>query len=186
MPIANDPPDARLAGMTSDTAPGQMLLRPATPGDLAAVDRLLGRSYPALLKADYPPSILVTAVPRIARARPELLRSGTYYVVEGANGIAAAGGWTQASPVAGEGRARIGHVRHLATDPEQLRRGHAGRIMRHVLSEARAAGIGGMACLSTRTAVPFYAGLGFQRIEEVEIPLAPGIAFPAVRMSLGL
>jgi hypothetical protein len=33
--------------------------------------------------------------------------------------------------------------------------------------------------------VPFYAALGFRRIEEIDIPLAPGIVFPAVRMMRG-
>ena len=68
---------ANLRGMTQD-----IFLRVATPADLAAVDALLARSYPRLLAADYPPSVLVTALPLISRARPELLASGTYYVVE--------------------------------------------------------------------------------------------------------
>ena len=160
------------------------IIRQATPTDLPAVDRLLARSYPRLLRADYPPSVLVLAIPRIARARPELLRSGTYHVIEGPGGIVAAGGWTQTPPSAGEGARSIGHVRHVATDPGHLRRGHARRILSHVLNEAREAGMSGMACLSTRTAVSFYASLGFVRIDEAEIPLAPGIAFPAVRMTL--
>ena len=159
-------------------------IRPAVPSDLGAVDRLLSRSYPALLKADYPASTLVLAIPRITRARPELLGGGTYYLSEGDHGIVAAGGWSRAPPVAGDGGAGIGHVRHVATDPDHLRQGHAGRIMRHTLSQARSAGMTGMACLSTRTAVPFYAAVGFEGIEEVEVPLGPGIVFPAVRMSL--
>ena len=162
------------------------VIRPAGPADLAAIDRLLARSYPALLRADYPPSLLVLAVPRIARARPELLRSGTYHVAEGPDGIVAAGGWTRSAPVAGEGAAGLGHVRHVATDPDHLRRGHARRLMEHALAEARAEGMTAMACLSTRTAVPFYASLGFRRVEEVEVPLGPAIAFPAVRMALTL
>ena len=168
--------------MEQDVAPHVM--RTATPGDLAAVDRLLARSYPALLRADYPPSVMVLAMPRIARARPELLASGTYHVVESGGAIVAAGGWTRAAPVAGEGGAEIGHVRHVATDPDHLRRGHAGRIMRRALAEARGSGMTGMACLSTRTAVPFYGALGFEAIEEAEVPLGPGVLFPAIRMSL--
>ena len=59
-----------------------MLIRPSTLSDLAAVDALLARTYPKLLKADYPPSVLVTALPLISRAQPKLLTCGTYYVVE--------------------------------------------------------------------------------------------------------
>lgn len=54
--------------------------------------------------------------------------------------------------------------------------------MDHVLAESRKAGAGAIQALSTRTAVRFYGALGFQALDEVEIPLAPGIVFPAVRM----
>ena len=54
-----------------------LVLRPATPDDFADVDALLARSYPALLKHDYRPSVLVTAVPVLARANPALVGSGT-------------------------------------------------------------------------------------------------------------
>ena len=57
-------------------------IRPSRDSDLAAVDALLARSYPKLLKADYPPSVLVTALPIISRARPELVGCGSYYVAE--------------------------------------------------------------------------------------------------------
>jgi len=57
-------------------------IRPSTSADLAAVDALLARVYPRLLKADNPPSVLVTALPLISRAQPGLLRCGTYSVAE--------------------------------------------------------------------------------------------------------
>jgi hypothetical protein len=37
-------------------------------------------------------------------------------------------------------------------------------------------------CLSSRTAVPFYQALGFRPIGMVEVPLAPAVVFPAMRM----
>lgn len=56
------------------------IVRSAAKGDIAAVDALLARTYPRLLKPDYPPSVLVTALPLISRAQPALVTSGTYYV----------------------------------------------------------------------------------------------------------
>jgi GNAT superfamily N-acetyltransferase len=151
-------------------------LRPSVRGDLAAVDALLARSYPRLLAADYPPSVLVTAVPLIARARPDLLASGTYWVaVEGAGAIVGAGGWS----VAGQGS---GEVRHVVTDARRQRQGIGRLVMRAAMGQAGAAGIVRLDCLSTRSAVPFYAALGFRAIGPVEVPLRPGIVFPAVRM----
>lgn len=157
-------------------------LRIATADDLAAVDRLLSRSYPRLLRADYPPSVMVTAVPLIARANPRLVASGRYILAEAPGaGLVGAGGWSLKHPAQG-----VAEMRHLATDPDALRRGVAGRIVAAALAAARGAGAGRIDCLSTRTAVPFYRAMGFRALGPVEIPLAPGIAFPAVRMSRAL
>ncbi len=162
---------------------GQTLtLRRAGPADLAAVDRLLSRSYPKLLAADYPPSTMVLAVPIIARARPELLASGRYFVaVDAAGRVLAAGGWSPAAPVGGSQR-DTGHVRHVATDPDVARRGVGRALMGLVMQDAAAAGLQWLDCLSTRTAVPFYRALGFRVLYPTEVPLGPGIVFPAVRM----
>ncbi|MCX7644871.1 MAG: GNAT family N-acetyltransferase [Rhodobacteraceae bacterium] len=157
-------------------------LRIATAADIAAVDRLLSRSYPRLLRADYPPSVIVTAVPLIARANPHLVASGRYYLAEApGRGLVGAGGWSLKDRAQG-----VAEMRHLATDPDVLRQGVAGRIVAAVLAAARGAGAGRIDCLATRTAVPFYRAMGFRALGPVEIPLAPGIAFPAVRMARAL
>ena len=159
-----------------------LTLRTAEPGDLAALDLLFQRSYTRLLKADYPPSVLVTAVPIIARAQPALLASGSFFVVEDGTGIVGAGGWTMQAPGARPGARGVGHVRHVATDPGALRRGVGRMLMEHVLLHAKASGIAQMRCQSTRTAVPFYSAMGFQTLGEIVVPLRGGIDFPAVAM----
>ncbi|GIT90759.1 N-acetyltransferase [Jannaschia pagri] len=162
-------------------------LRPTTITDLPAVETLLAASYPRLLAADYPPSVLVTALPRIVRAQPALLASGTYYaVMEGAE-ARAAGGFTLWAP-GGQATATpgLGHIRHVAAHPDHLRRGYARRVMDHAIGTARQMGLRRLECLSTRTAVPFYGALGFQTIEAVDVPLADGVVFPSVRMTLDL
>lgn len=166
-----------------------LIIRAARISDLSVVDILLARSYPRLLAADYPPSVMVTALPIIARARPELLASGQYYLALAADGqLLGAGGWTAAAPgpsVQPERRASqtaIGHVRHLATDPDAVRQGVARALMRIVFDAAKASGVQRMECLSTRTAVPFYEVMGFNVVGPVDVSLRPGIVFPAVQM----
>jgi GNAT superfamily N-acetyltransferase len=168
-------------------ADATITVRTASPADTAAVDALLGRSYPRLLKADYPPSIIVTALPIISRARPELLGSGTYFVAVDAEGvIVGAGGWTVRRVSPGGMTGRSGDVRHVVTDDRALRRGIGRAIIERVFETARAAGLTSLACLSTRTAVPFYRAQGFCSwgpSPEMVIPLAPGISFPVWPMS---
>lgn len=154
-----------------------MMIRPTTKADMAAVDMLLARTYPKLLKADYPPSVLVTALPIISRARPELLVCGTYYVVEEERLIQGAGGWTPDKTDAG-----LGHIRHVVTDYRAVRRGIGRRLMERSFADARAAGVTRMECWATRTAVPFYKAVGFREIGPIDVPLAGGISFPSVRM----
>ena len=73
----------------------QLTLRAAKLADIGQVDDLLARSYPRLLRPDYPPSMLVLALPLITKAQPGLLRSGRYFVVEDGDRVVAAGGWTE-------------------------------------------------------------------------------------------
>ncbi len=153
-----------------------LTLRLARPDDLGAVDALLARSYPRLLRPDYPPSIMVTLVPLIARARPELLASGRYFVVEDLDGrVVGAGGYSLSGQA-------LRQVRHVATDPAATRQGIGRRLMAAVFEAARAEGVQHLDCLSTRTAVPFYASVGFTVLGPVEVPIIPALSFPAVRM----
>ncbi|RMA43001.1 GNAT family N-acetyltransferase [Rhodophyticola porphyridii] len=165
----------------------QIILRPTTGADMVGIDALLAASYPVLLKPDYPPSVLVTALPLISRANPGLLRSGTFYVVEDSGGRAlAAGGWTHTGPQGGIGPRDLGHIRHVVTHPCATRRGLARALLTHAFDCARAAGITRLSCQSTRTAVPFYAAMGFEVQGDIEIALRPGITFPAVQMMRNL
>jgi N-acetylglutamate synthase-like GNAT family acetyltransferase len=156
-------------------------IRPAKREDLAAIDALLSRSYPALLKRDYPPSVLVTAIPLISRANPALVSSGTYFVVEAGDIILGAGGWTPGAP-GGASRPRVGHIRHVVTDHRQIRKGIGRKLMARIVSDAASAGIKQLECFSTRTAEPFYVACGFRTLGPMLVTLRKGIDFPAVHM----
>ncbi|MDF0599872.1 GNAT family N-acetyltransferase [Psychromarinibacter sp. C21-152] len=158
--------------------PDTLTIRVAEPSDLLALDALFGRAYPRLLKADYPPSVLVTALPLISKAQPQLLRSGTFYVAETGTGwLVGAGGWT---PRRGGG---IGDIRHVVTDDRQTRRGVGRAILTRVIADATAAGLRLLDCKATRTAVPFYRAMGFAEDGEITVSLRPGIDFPAIHMT---
>ena len=61
--------------MTPTADPGQITIRPTTLADTPAVDALLAASYPVLLKPDYRPSVLVTALPLINTRSPRSSQS---------------------------------------------------------------------------------------------------------------
>ena len=151
-------------------------VRRSVAADLSALDALFARTYPKLLKPDYPPSVLVLALPLISRAQPGLVRSGTFYVAESARGtILGAGGWTRRGRV-------VADVRHVVTDVRHTRQGVGRAIFARIFADAGAAGITLLDCKSTRTAVPFYQAMGFEMLGPIAMELRPGIVFPAVRM----
>ncbi len=162
-----------------DAVPLTLTVRAADRGDLAAVDALLARAYPRLLKPDYPASVLVTALPIISRARPELVTCGTYFVAVADAQIVGAGGWTHT----GGG---VAEVRHLVADDRRPRQGIGRAIIEQVFLTASEAGVTSFTCLSTRTAVPFFTAMGFRVIGPQDVALRPGIVFPAIRMQRSL
>ncbi|MFZ5962905.1 GNAT family N-acetyltransferase [Thalassococcus sp. BH17M4-6] len=159
-----------------------LIVRTASMADFDAVDALFARSYPALLAADYAPSVMVTAVPLISKAQPGLLRSGSFFLAENRYGIVGAGGWTQEAPGGGAGQRGVGHVRHVVTDHTRVRQGIGGALMRHVMMHAKASGMAQLHCQSTLTAVPFYTAMGFAVRGDITVALPGGIGFPAVFM----
>ncbi len=162
-------------------------IRPATMLDLPEIEGLLERSYPKLLKPDYPPSLMVTAVPLMTKPQPGLVETGTYYVAQtDAGAILGAGGWTPYGPLddkeLGETDLGTAHIRHFAVDPAALRRGVARGLMNYTLEEAHHFGAKQMQCYSTRTAREFYQAMGFAAGPEIEIELMEGISFPVIEM----
>lgn len=157
-------------------------LRPATKQDIAAVDRLLARAYPRLLRHDYTPSMQILAMPRISRAQPELVTCGTFYLVEEEGELRGAGGWTMQAPGGGAIIRGVGHIRHVVTDDRATRRGVGRALMDHIIADTGAQGLRRLSCLSTLTAEPFYAAMGFETLREITVPLGAGIDFPAIEM----
>lgn len=158
-------------------------IRPTSASDREALTRLFADSYPALLAADYAPDLLARALPLMTRANPALLVSGSYYVAlrRAAGPPLAAGGWTAASPHQPEPPG-TGHIRHVVTHPKATRQGLAGAVLRRCFDDARGAGLTHLVALSTLTAVPFYAAMGFAVEREEVIAMTPEVSFPAVRM----
>ncbi|MFY0596215.1 MAG: GNAT family N-acetyltransferase [Cognatishimia sp.] len=162
-------------------------IRPALASDADAISAMMTRSYSELLRADYNPRILAKALPRIGQARPELLGCGTYFVAETSEGdVAGAGGWTDLSPTRGLGHQGEGHMRHVAVDPNYLRRGIGSALAKAAFESAQKSGVRALRCMSTLTAEAFYNRLGFARIQPIELTLEPGLFFPAIEMRMAL
>jgi len=159
-------------------------IRNSAPEDEAAVSALLLRSYGTLMRGAYDDALLEKAVPLIARARPELLTSGRYYVAETPAGrIVGAGGWSRNSPTGEHETPSNGNIRHFGTDLDFTRKGIGRALLLKCLEEASKAGVSELNCYSSLNGESFYAAFGFQAAEPFPITLPGGIVLPGVRMT---
>lgn len=149
----------------------------------AEVDALLAETYPALLASDYPQDVLEQVLPKMTKAQDKLLSSGTYILVRDAGGLAvAAGGWTPYAPGPdGAVTPGLGHIRHVVTRLGRTGEGIGRALMDHLTRDARSQEMKELETISTLTAVPFYAAVGFHAEEEFNVNIG-GVPFASVRM----
>jgi predicted N-acetyltransferase YhbS len=161
-----------------------MQLRPATPGDAAAVAAILAAAYPALMRGAYAEELLALTLPRMVSPNPALLASGTYYLAEAEGGEAVGcGGWSASPPGSDAREAGIAHIRHFAVHPARIGRGVGRAIYARCEADAGAAGFVRFLCYASLNGEPFYRALGFRRLRRIEVPMGGGILFPSILMA---
>ena len=187
------------------------IVRPSTLEDSDAVNGLLKLSYENLLAQDYEQYILEDVLPKICNANEALLTSGTWYVVEHptdkegngkGNKLVGCGGWTPFSPLSKQGpggsagddgkaeedrhtTTNYPHLRHFGTDPNFKRQGIAKGIWERCWNDLLEYYDGQpqtMEVISTLTAEPFYASLGFEKVQDMSLPLGENCNFPCTLM----
>lgn len=164
-----------------------MKIRAATPSDKYGIDNLLGTTFPALMAGHYNPEVLQEALTFITKSRPELLSSGTYYVMTDNNGkIIGCGGWTKENPDTKEIRTGTGHLRHFATHLDHTRQGIGKEIFENCRRQALNENISTFECFSTINAQKFYESLGFKIIAPMHAKLPSGLELPCVLMRMDM
>ncbi|MGH1457471.1 MAG: GNAT family N-acetyltransferase [Paracoccaceae bacterium] len=160
-------------------------LRTATPCDAPDIAALLKRAYARLLTPDYSAEDLAAALPELSAAHPAFLSSPTCFVAEGPCGrILGCGGWSDYSPYRARSSAGLGHIHHIAADPDQIGRGIGAAIFGHVVLSARLAGILRLNALATRSAAGFFRAQGMQSYGEVAMRMTPEVRFAAEDMRM--
>ncbi len=166
--------------------PGKV--RVAGPDDATALNALYERCFAPSWKDAYASEILQAMLPLACAPQTDLMRSGTYFAIDGTDAAGAAsiigcGGWTPHSfsrpdhVVAGEG-----HVRHFAVDPACQGTGVGRRLMAATLASADAKGVTTLHLTASLTAVGFYEAFGFHCGKAAELPVG-GVLFPVVEMT---
>jgi GNAT superfamily N-acetyltransferase len=171
------------------------MLRTAVPADVPAIEALIGDSVRGLSGGRYDAAQVESSLRHVFGVDTQLIADGTYYVVETAGGLAAAGGWSARRTLYGGDRHKSAadlrldpasepaRIRAFFVHPRWARRGLGRRLFAACQDAARAAGFRAFELVATLPGEPLYAALGFVARESVIVPLPDGLTLPCVRMT---
>ena len=168
--------------------------RLATLGDLEALREVMRRSIEALQDEFLNPE-QVRASHQVMGLDSQLVRDGTYFVVEHQGRIAGCGGWSWRSTLYGGDDSLISRephaldpaidparIRAMYTDPDFARQG-VGRLVLKLCEEAAIhAGFRRATMMATMAGVPLYRVCGYEEVEPLRTASIDGIKVPLVRM----
>lgn len=162
--------------------------------DLDALREVMRRSIETL-QHDFLSPEQVRASYAVMGLDTQLIRDGTYFVVESGKEIAGCGGWSWRSTLYGGDDSLVSRepspldpstdaarIRAMYTDPSFARRG-VGRIIIQLCEDAAmAAGFDRTTMMATMAGVPLYKACGYVEVEAVLSAAVDGIRVPLVRM----
>ena len=155
-----------------------MQVRLANRADTEAIEALLNRCYPVLMKTAYDDTVLASALPVMTKANPELIDAQTFYVVALDGVLVGCGGWSPETPGRGSVVEGLAHIRHFAVDPDHNKKGIGKMIFQQSARAASASGATRLQAFSSLNAEPFYYRMGLRRIELMDISMGDGVRFP--------
>jgi GNAT superfamily N-acetyltransferase len=178
--------------------PPGFTLRRAALSEVAALRELIAASARGLSAADYTPAQIEGALRGAFGVDTQLIRDGSYYVVEHESRLLACGGWSRRRTLFGsDARADrddaaldpardAARIRAFFIHPGCTRRGLASALLQRCELDAAAQGFARFELMATLPGVRFYAARGYVAGEPFEWPLTEqlGITFVPMRREL--
>jgi len=172
--------------------------RVATLDDLEALREVMRRSIATLQMGFLTPE-QIRVSHTVMGLDTQLLRDGTYFIVERDGRIAGCGGWSWRSTLYGGDDSLVSRepdaldpatdaarVRAMYTDPDFARQGVGRLVMRLCEEAATRAGFRRATMMATMAGVPLYEACGYVQVEPVLSAPVDGIRVPLVRMEKAL
>lgn len=168
-------------------------VRVATTADVAALNLLIKASARELSAGFYTPAQIDAAIEHVFGVDSQLIADGTYFIIDGDSGPAAAGGWSGRNTLYGGDQAKDAvdprldpktdpaRIRAFFVHPAYARRGLGRRLYQECEAAARAAGFRSLELMATLPGEPLYVALGFAAVERVVVSLG-GVDVPFTRM----
>jgi GNAT superfamily N-acetyltransferase len=159
---------------------------PAHFKDIATLNMLIEGSVRKLSTNYYSAAQIESSLKYIFGVDTQLIHDGTYYLVMSGNDIAGCGGWSKRDTLYGGDQAKaiedplLDPTRHAAriraffVHQDWARKGVGSALLNYCSVAAAASGFKSLQLAATLPGVPFYAKLGFEKVEDSEAILADG------------
>jgi len=176
----------------------EFTIRLATEADIPALHQLIEQSIRGLQTNDYSPTQIQGAIGHALGLDTQLIADQTYFIAEPKDRpaiFAGCGGWSFRKTLFGSdhGPNRViesldpaldaAKIRAIFIHPDFARRGLGSLILAHCENAAEQAGFQRFEMGSTLTGVPLYTLRGYQRLDQVDVPLPNGEVLPVIRMT---
>jgi GNAT superfamily N-acetyltransferase len=171
-----------------------LLLRPATPADIPALELLIAESTRGLSRGDYTNEQIEAALGSAMGVDSELIRDGTYFAVEDDGRIVACGGWSRRRTLFGadagpdrvsellDPHTEAARIRAFFVHPDYARRGIGSMLLTYCEAAARAQGFTAMELMATLPGRRLYQVSGYVPGASVQHPLREDLTIEFVPM----
>ncbi len=176
----------------------ELTYRIATLADLDALHRVMARSI-AQNQSDFLDTAQVAASNKVMGLDSQLVRDGTYFIVECGERVAGCGGWSFRSTLYGGDDSVVARepelldpvtdaakVRAMYTDPDFTRRGIGRMILALCEGAARDAGFAAVELMGTAAGVPLYRASGYEPVADMQFARIDGVDIPLLHMRKAL
>jgi len=169
--------------------------RLACENDILVLEELIPLSVRILQAPYYSAAQMEAAIGPVFGVDRQLIRDGTYFVVEHDGKIVGCGGWSRRKTLYGGDRGRDGEdeqldpkrdparIRAFFVHPAWARRGIGRSILVTCERAAIEAGFERAELVATLAGEPLYASFGYAVAERCEAPMTDGLSLPVVRMT---
>ena len=163
--------------------------------DLPSLGPLIAASARELSRGDYTAEQVEGALRGAFGTDTQLIRDGSYFVIEAEGRLAGCGGWSRRRTLFGSD-ARAGRdateldpardaakIRAFFIHPDFARRGLGSVMLARCEQDAMAHGFTRFELMGTLPGVRLYAARGYRAGERIDWPLGDGLAIPFIPMS---
>jgi GNAT superfamily N-acetyltransferase len=170
-------------------------IRKASANDQVALTNLIALSARGLSAQVYTAAQIEAALRGTYGVDSQLIKDGTYFVVEDDGKIVGCGGWSRRRTICGgdsytqrddaelDPATDAAKIRAFFIHPEHARQGIGKSILERCEAEAITHGFSRLELMATLPGVPFYTALGYERRTPVSQTLDDGITIEFVPMT---